>query len=165
MSAGFRSGLARLRELGSVQRCAVMCAEAVWWRCHRRIIADYLLITGGQVFHDGLGLENVRRRFAYYPQQVWLYLLAAQWSLIGQEEAFVGRTSSVGDELGSRLITGRQVEFPFIKLNQAAALESNEEEESTDLIRPGHQLGHEEIRRRESREASRSANRVGSGKR
>ena len=51
MSAGFQSGLARLRELGSVQRCAVMCAEAVWWRCHRRIITDYLLIAGEQVFH------------------------------------------------------------------------------------------------------------------
>jgi uncharacterized protein (DUF488 family) len=51
MSPGFRSALARLRELGSVQRCAVMCAEAVWWRCHRRIIADYLLIAGEQVFH------------------------------------------------------------------------------------------------------------------
>ena len=51
MSAGFRSGLARLQELGSVQRCAVMCAEAVWWRCHRRIIADYLLTAGEQVFH------------------------------------------------------------------------------------------------------------------
>jgi uncharacterized protein (DUF488 family) len=47
----FRSGLARLHELGSVRRCAVMCAEAVWWRCHRRIIADYLLVAGEQVFH------------------------------------------------------------------------------------------------------------------
>ena len=28
-----------------------MCAEAVWWRCHRRIIADYLLAAGEQVFH------------------------------------------------------------------------------------------------------------------
>ena len=51
MGAGFRSGLARLRELGSVRRCAVMCAEAVWWRCHRRIIADYLLVAGERVFH------------------------------------------------------------------------------------------------------------------
>jgi uncharacterized protein (DUF488 family) len=51
MSAGFRSGLARLQELGSVRRCAVMCAEAVWWRCHRRIITDYLLVAGVQVFH------------------------------------------------------------------------------------------------------------------
>ena len=69
-----------------------------------------LSVTGGQVFYDGLGLEAVRQRFAYYPPEVWLYLLAAQWSLIGQEEAFVGRTSSVGDELGSRVVTGRQVE-------------------------------------------------------
>ncbi len=69
-----------------------------------------LSVTSGQVYYDGLGLEDVRRRFACYPHEVWLYLLAAQWSLIGQEEAFVGRTSSVGDELGSRIITGRQVE-------------------------------------------------------
>ena len=51
MGGGFRSGLARLRELGCVRRCAVMCAETVWWRCHRRIIADYLLTAGEQVFH------------------------------------------------------------------------------------------------------------------
>ncbi len=51
MSGGFRSGLVRLRDLGSVRRCAVMCAEAVWWRCHRRIIADYLIVGGEQVFH------------------------------------------------------------------------------------------------------------------
>ena len=51
MSADFRSGLARLREIGSVRHCAIMCAEAVWWRCHRRIITDYLLAAGEQVFH------------------------------------------------------------------------------------------------------------------
>ena len=47
----FRHGLHELRELGHTQRCAVMCAEAVWWRCHRRIIADYLLAAGEEVFH------------------------------------------------------------------------------------------------------------------
>jgi uncharacterized protein (DUF488 family) len=51
MSDRFRSGLARLREMGRVRRCAVMCAEAVWWRCHRRIIADYLLVAGERVLH------------------------------------------------------------------------------------------------------------------
>jgi uncharacterized protein (DUF488 family) len=51
MSASFQLGFTRLRELGSVRRCAVMCAEAVWWRCHRRIISDYLLIAGDRVFH------------------------------------------------------------------------------------------------------------------
>ena len=51
MSEAFRAGLDRLRELGGRQRCAIMCAEAVWWRCHRRIIADYLISEGEAVFH------------------------------------------------------------------------------------------------------------------
>jgi uncharacterized protein (DUF488 family) len=54
----FGAGLARLRDLGSERRAAIMCAEAVWWRCHRRIIADYLLAEGEQVFHI-LGPGNV----------------------------------------------------------------------------------------------------------
>jgi uncharacterized protein (DUF488 family) len=51
MSARFREALAHLRELGRWQRCAIMCAETVWWRCHRRIITDYLLAAGETVFH------------------------------------------------------------------------------------------------------------------
>ncbi|MGH6878467.1 MAG: HVA1 family protein [Rhizomicrobium sp.] len=47
----FRAGMTRLREIGHGQCCAIMCSEAVWWRCHRRIIADYLLATGETVFH------------------------------------------------------------------------------------------------------------------
>ena len=41
----------RLVELGRARRCAIMCAEAVWWRCHRRIIADYLLQRGIRAVH------------------------------------------------------------------------------------------------------------------
>jgi uncharacterized protein (DUF488 family) len=51
MSESFRNGLAQLLDLGHSQRCAIMCAETVWWRCHRRIIADYLLAEGETVFH------------------------------------------------------------------------------------------------------------------
>jgi uncharacterized protein (DUF488 family) len=47
----FGVGLARLRNRGTENRCAIMCAEAVWWRCHRRIIADYLLSAGEDVMH------------------------------------------------------------------------------------------------------------------
>jgi uncharacterized protein (DUF488 family) len=50
-SPEFRAGLARLIEMGRDERCAIMCAETVWWRCHRRIITDYLLAAGGSVFH------------------------------------------------------------------------------------------------------------------
>lgn len=54
----FAQGLDELRRLGGARRCAIMCAEAVWWRCHRRIIADYLLAAGETVFHI-LGPGNV----------------------------------------------------------------------------------------------------------
>jgi hypothetical protein len=64
-----------------------------------------LEVSAGCVYHDGLGeLEEVRARFAYYPRDVWLYLLSAQWRRIGELEAFVGRAGEVGDYLGSRLI-------------------------------------------------------------
>lgn len=51
MGEDFHAGLARLRELGHDRRCAIMCAEAVWWRCHRRLIADYLMAGGADVVH------------------------------------------------------------------------------------------------------------------
>ena len=51
MTEAFRTGLADLRKRGHAQTCAVMCAEAVWWRCHRRIIADYLIAAGERVLH------------------------------------------------------------------------------------------------------------------
>ena len=47
----FAEGLRQLLELGASGPVAIMCAEAVWWRCHRRIIADYLLARGLPVFH------------------------------------------------------------------------------------------------------------------
>ncbi len=66
-----------------------------------------LEITRGAVYHDGVALEAVRARFTFYPREVWLYLLAAGWARIGQEEPFVGRTGEVGDEAGSQVITAR----------------------------------------------------------
>ena len=51
LSVEFHIGLLRLLKLSQDQRCAIMCSEAVWWRCHRRIVADYLLHAGRSVFH------------------------------------------------------------------------------------------------------------------
>jgi uncharacterized protein (DUF488 family) len=51
MTAAFRNGLDELCARARGHRCAIMCAEAVWWRCHRRIIADYLIAAGAAVFH------------------------------------------------------------------------------------------------------------------
>ena len=67
-------------------------------------------ITGGAVYHSGLGeLDALRDRLRYYPRDVWLYLMAAGWTRISQEEAFIGRTGDVGDELGSRVIAARLI--------------------------------------------------------
>ena len=46
-------------QLGRERTCAIMCSEVLWWRCHRRIIADYLLVEGAMVFHV-LGLNDIK---------------------------------------------------------------------------------------------------------
>lgn len=66
-------------------------------------------ITAGVVHHDDLGLQAVRDRFAYYPRDVWLYLLVAGWWRVHPEMNLVGRAGFVGDELGSALIGSRLV--------------------------------------------------------
>ena len=60
MTEQFRTGLARLRYLGHQSPTAIMCAEAVWWQCHRRIIADYLIATDEIVFHI-MGADRIER--------------------------------------------------------------------------------------------------------
>ena len=51
LSDAFARGLDALIALGRERRTAMMCSEAVWWRCHRRIVADYLLARGETVLH------------------------------------------------------------------------------------------------------------------
>jgi len=58
LSDEFQDALAGLREEGSTVRSAMMCSEAVWWRCHRRIITDHLLARGEEVRHI-LGADHV----------------------------------------------------------------------------------------------------------
>lgn len=60
LSDEFREDLATLLDWGRDGRCAVMCSEAVWWRCHRRIIADHLLAEGAGVTHI-LGERRTQR--------------------------------------------------------------------------------------------------------
>jgi uncharacterized protein (DUF488 family) len=51
LTPSFQAALGELRALADEHKPAVMCAEAVWWRCHRRIVADYLLAAGESVEH------------------------------------------------------------------------------------------------------------------
>lgn len=80
-------------------------ATADWLALPQQLL---LGIVGGPVFHDGVGdLTALRAQLAWYPDDVWLYVLACQWQRIGQEEHFVGRTAEVGDDLGSRILAAR----------------------------------------------------------
>ncbi|HET9872715.1 MAG TPA: DUF4037 domain-containing protein [Propionibacteriaceae bacterium] len=68
------------------------------------------MFTTGAVFHDDLGLQAVRDRLAYYPHDVWLYLLVAGWWRVHPEVNLVGRAGFVGDEMGSALIGSQLVQ-------------------------------------------------------
>jgi hypothetical protein len=69
-----------------------------------------LEVTSGAVFHDdGRELAAVRAALTWYPDDVWVWLLACQWGRLDQEEPFVGRAAEVGDELGSRIVAARLV--------------------------------------------------------
>ncbi|HSD77345.1 MAG TPA: DUF488 domain-containing protein [Solirubrobacteraceae bacterium] len=56
----FAAGLERLEELCAARPTAAMCAEAPWWRCHRRLVADALLARGWDVLHLAPGGRAAR---------------------------------------------------------------------------------------------------------
>ena len=80
---------------------------------------DWLMLTGqavlevtaGPVFVDTDGaLTASRAALCWYPDEMWKYVVAADWARLAQELPFVGRTAEVGDDLGSRVVTARLVE-------------------------------------------------------
>ena len=66
-SAEFETGLAILQTLATTHATALMCAEGLWWRCHRRLLSDALTVRGWSVMHiapDGALLEHELARAA-----------------------------------------------------------------------------------------------------
>jgi uncharacterized protein (DUF488 family) len=67
MGDEFAEGLAQLRELATARPTAIMCSEALWWRCHRRLVADRLVVAGDTVCHissDGRASAHKLTSFA-----------------------------------------------------------------------------------------------------
>ena len=91
------------RPLGFDPRRAVTLLD--WLATPTQRLAE---MTAGAVFHDGLGeLDAARAALAWYPRDVWRYVLACQWQRVAQEEGFPGRCAEAGDELGSAVVTAR----------------------------------------------------------
>lgn len=83
---------------------------------HAMGVEDWLCLTGqavlevvaGPVFYDRTReLSTVREVLAWYPDDLWLYVLSAGWARLGQELPFVGRAGERGDEAGSKVIAAR----------------------------------------------------------
>ena len=82
-----------------------------------------LEVTSGAVFTDILGtLTRVRQRLAWYPDDVWRYVVAADWTRLGQELPLMSRAGDRGDDLGSRLagarLVGTAVHLAFLLARQ-----------------------------------------------
>jgi hypothetical protein len=93
------------RQLGFLPRSPVTLLD--WLATPTQLLLEQ---TAGAVYRDDLGaVTAARAALAWYPDDVWRYLLAAQWQRIAEEEPFVGRCDEVGDELGAGIVTGRLV--------------------------------------------------------
>ena len=66
-------------------------------------------VTGGQVYHDDIGLNAMRDRFRYYPDDIWKYLMRIQWGKILDELQMQARSGEMGDEVGAQVVTARTV--------------------------------------------------------
>jgi hypothetical protein len=67
-----------------------------------------LEVTAGEVFADDAGeLHGIRKRLAWYPDDVWRHVVATDWARLAQELPFVGRTAERGDDLGSSVVAAR----------------------------------------------------------
>lgn len=83
-----------------------------------------LALTSGKLFVDRLNIQKRLEAIRFYPENIKLYLLASNWSLISEEQAFVKRCGDCGDAIGSRLICSRIAErlmrLCFLYYNQYA---------------------------------------------
>jgi uncharacterized protein (DUF488 family) len=82
-SAEFAAGIERLLEVARGRRTAVMCAEAAWWRCHRRLLSDALVARGWSVIHldaRGAGRHHELTEFAVVEGE-WVRYPPAQAAL------------------------------------------------------------------------------------
>lgn len=65
----FKEGINQLTSFAAKQRVCYMCSEAVWWRCHRSMISDYLKVAGWEVLHI-MSLTNIQEHPFTSPAKV-----------------------------------------------------------------------------------------------
>jgi uncharacterized protein (DUF488 family) len=85
----FAAGVADLLAVAEARRAAVMCAESVWWRCHRRLLADHLVLVASvdveHLFHDGRVERHTPSAEARRDGSKLVYDVGTQGSLLGTD--------------------------------------------------------------------------------
>lgn len=81
-------------------------------------------LTAGELFRDELGIDKILDKYRFYPEEVRIWLMASQWALVAEEQAFPGRCAMTGDSMGSRLaisrIAARLMRIAFLCARQYA---------------------------------------------
>lgn len=76
-----------------------------WLTTPRQSLLEF---TGGPVYRDDVGeLSAARTALAWYPHDLWLYVMSGRWQRIAQIESFVGRAAEAEDDLGSQVLVSR----------------------------------------------------------
>ncbi|MFX0013263.1 MAG: DUF4037 domain-containing protein [Promethearchaeota archaeon] len=87
---------------------SINLSESEWLVLSEQKLLEF---TSGEIFWNKLGeLSQARRALSYFPNNVWIFKLLAEWDHIAEEIAFVGRVGSIGDDLGSQIEATRLVE-------------------------------------------------------
>lgn len=117
---------------------------ALWLSTPQQLLLE---ATKGAVFRDDSGdLTQLRQIIEWYPRDVWLWIMACQWSLAGSLSSLVGRAAEVGDDVGSRLVAAKiarlfmqlfllqdRIYVPYDKWLGTAVARLNDGEELTHL--------------------------------
>jgi hypothetical protein len=91
--------------LGTSELSELTAADWLSFSEHR-----LLALSKAEFYRDDLHFAEMLKPLKAYPDDVWLYLAASNWSLLAEEQAFVKRCADVGDELGSVLACSRIAE-------------------------------------------------------
>jgi uncharacterized protein (DUF488 family) len=68
-TGSFKNAILELEHLGSEEHVAYMCSEALWWRCHRSLVSDYLKLHGWTVFHI-MGIGKAQEHIYTSPSRI-----------------------------------------------------------------------------------------------
>ena len=118
LTGDFATAFGELRAVAETSRTAIMCAEALPWRCHRRLIADQFLAEGWEV-HDIIGAETLNEGNTVAARSGRQHACSAQFRELNGERADAAGCAVNQDNLSARyfqmVVDALERQFPGMK--------------------------------------------------